>query len=79
MNENALKIILNELEPIFAAQKLVRQQGDEVVYTNSTHAVKIWYNEDRKLFMLDLAVLNGEESVDFVNKSLYLFDDGLND
>ena len=79
MNENALKIILNELEPVFSAQKLVRQQGDEVVYTNSTHAVKIWYNEDRKLFMLDLAVLNGEESVDFVNKSMYLFDEGHND
>ncbi|MBQ9958322.1 MAG: hypothetical protein IJO89_04665 [Clostridia bacterium] len=79
MNDNALKIILNELEPVFAAQKLVRQQGDDVVYTNSTHAVKIWYNEEKKLFMLDLAVLNGEDSVDFVNKSMYLFDEGSND
>ena len=48
MNENALKIILNELEPVFSAQKLVRQQGDEVVYTNSTHAVKHLYRAERE-------------------------------
>ena len=79
MNDNALKIILGELEPVFSSQKLIRQQGDDVVYTNSTHAVKIWYNEERKLFMLDVAALNGDESVDFVNKSMYLFDEGHNE
>ena len=79
MNDNALNIILKELEPVFAAQKLNRQDGDDVIYMNKTHAVKIWYNEERKLFMLDVAELNGEDSVDFVNKSMYLFDDTHND
>lgn len=79
MNENALKIILDELEPVFASQKLVRQDGDDIVYSNKTHAVKIWYDEEKKLFMLDMAVLNGDESVEFVNKSMYLFDSNHND
>ncbi len=79
MSENALNIILKELEPVFTAQKLIRQSGDDVVYTNKTHAVKIWYNEDRKLFMLDVAALDGSDSVDFVNKSMYLFDENHND
>ena len=79
MNDNALNIILKELEPVFSAQKLNRQDGDDVIYMNKTHAVKIWYNEERKLFMLDVAELNGEDSVDFVNKSMYLFDDTHND
>lgn len=76
MNEAALGVIIKELEPVFAAQKLVRQDGDDVVYMNATHAIKIWYDEERKLFMLDVAVLNGDDSVEFVNKSMYLFDDG---
>ncbi len=79
MNENALNIILGELEPVFSAQKLTRQKGDDVVYINKSHAVKIWYNEEKKLFMLDVAELSGEESVEFVNKSMYLFDDNHND
>ena len=59
MNDNALNIILKELEPVFSAQKLNRQDGDDIIYMNKTHAVKIWYNEERKLFMLDVAELNG--------------------
>ncbi len=79
MNENALNIILKQLEPVFTAQKLVRQGGEDVVYTNKTHAVKIWYDDERKLFMLDMAELNGAESIEFENKSMYLFDDGYNE
>lgn len=76
MIENALDIIVEQLKPIFTSQKFVKQDAEDCVYVNKDYAYRISYDAEKKAYLLDRATLKGEEQSEFVNRSMYLFDDG---
>lgn len=75
MIENALDIIVEQLKPIFTSQKFVKQDAEDCVYVNKDYAYRISYDAERKVYLLDRAILKGEEQLEFTNRSMYLFDD----
>ena len=60
MIENALDIIVEQLKPIFTSQKFVKQDAEDCVYVNKDYAYRISYDAERKVYLLDRAILKGE-------------------
>lgn len=75
MIENALDIIVEQLKPILDSQKFVKQESEDCVFVNKDYAYRIRYDDQKHVYLLDMATLKGEEQSDFVNRSAYLFDD----
>lgn len=79
MNQAAMDIIIKELSGIFKSQNMTRQSEDEQIYSNDKQAVKVWYDEDRKMFNLDMATLEEGQGVNFATVSSWLFDEHHNE
>lgn len=79
MINKAFEIIIKELTPFFESQKLTKQDSLDHVYTNNTKAVKISYDENKKIFNLEMADLEEGQEVSFKTYSSFLFEDGHTD
>ncbi len=77
MLDKAYEIIIDALAPVIESQKFVRQ-GEEYVFTNDKKAFRISYDDQRHVFNLDVANLEGGEA-EFYNVSNYLFDETSNE
>ncbi len=75
MINNALDIIIGQLDSIIKSQKFVRQEGEDCVYVNNKCAFRITYDESRHVYLLDKADLADDKASDFYNISSYLFDE----
>lgn len=79
MNQAAMDIIIKELSGIFQSQGMTRQSSDEQIYSNDKYAVKVWYDEDRKMFNLYMAEVQEGKGVNFATVSSWLFDENHNE
>lgn len=79
MNQAAMDIIIKELSGIFQSQGMTRQSEDEQIYSNDKFAVKVWYDEEKKMFCLDMATLEEGQGVNFATVSSWLFDEHHNE
>ncbi len=75
MDQKAYETILAGLEPVFEAQKLRESPDAPGVYLNDKKAVRVEYDEPRKLFKLSAADVTEGEAVQFKELAAWLFDE----
>lgn len=75
MDQKAYETIMEGLEPVFEAQKLLASPDAPGVYLNDKKAVKVDYDEQRKLFRLSAADIEEGKEVQFRELSAWLFDE----
>lgn len=67
--------ILSQLKPFLTEQGFAQSPDAPEIYLNGQKAVKIAYNDKRKMFLLYMADVIEGEGVDFKELSGWLFDD----
>lgn len=75
MDQKAYETIIAGLESVFTAQNLTESPDAPGVYHNGSKAVKVAYDEERKLFKLYAADIAEGQEVQFKELSAWLFDD----
>lgn len=75
MDQKAYETIVAGLEPVFEDQKLHASPDAPGVYLNDKKAVKVDYDEQRKLFRLSAANIEEGKEVQFKELSAWLFDE----
>lgn len=79
MNQAAFDIITKELSTVFESQGMKPGDSDDAVYLNDKYAVKVWYDEEKKMFKLDMATLEEGKGIEFATVSSWLFDEHHNE
>lgn len=72
MNENCYNAVINEMKPLLDGQKFVLD-GD--TYKNDVKAVRVAYDENTKMFVLEIADVTDGEQGEFGTASSWLFED----
>lgn len=75
MDQKAYETIIAGLEPVLTSQEMAESPDAPGVYLNGKHAVKVEYDEDKKLFKLFAAEVAEGKEVQFKELSAWLFDD----
>lgn len=76
MDKKYYDAVIAEMKVLLDGQKLVAS-GD--LFKNEDKAVKVYYNEQAKLFVLAMADVIEGEVADFVDVASWLFDEGQNE
>ena len=76
MINKAFEIIIKELTPFLELQKMSKQDSEDYVYANDSKAVKVSYDNERKIFNLEMADLEEGQEVSFKKYASFLFDEG---
>jgi len=78
MDTKAYDAIISELGNFFKTQEmkpLAAKGESEKVYANSEKAVKVTYDQQKKLFALNLGEVDGKQVTDWSELSCWLFDE----
>lgn len=76
MENHYFENLIAEMKPLLDEQGF--KSAGEGIYQNDKKAVKIEYDEDKKMYRLFMAEVNGEETEEYVEVSAWLFDESQN-